>query len=370
MSPTRPIDEFTDEWLSAYVDSELTPDERAAVEERLQTDPAARQLLNELRRVSEAVKTLPRQTLGRDMRSSVLAEIARSKTVVQPASRLASTPAEGARRSPRVRTWAWAAAAIAAALMVMAVMPGDESEEPTVADASRDREATDRGADREPDARVEGRAPTAPGAATTGAAAPTADRGVGQAKTALSGGVRSGAEASAARRDGGGADQAPPGDPAASVASLRTIELTIADDDGGTRFERLLDEHGITLSEDEPPAAATALWAGAAEDETADAETADAVLVDAPAERIDALIAALRADSEAFSVVEAEEEAAADAAAVRSRSSVKPASDDVAPGIAWRVPPAAAEAGLAAAAEDRGDRVLVLFVLRRERSER
>ncbi|MGN6544305.1 MAG: anti-sigma factor family protein, partial [Aureliella sp.] len=52
--------EFEEHLLSAYLDNELSADERALVEERLKTDPGARQLLDDLKRVRSLVFTLPR----------------------------------------------------------------------------------------------------------------------------------------------------------------------------------------------------------------------------------------------------------------------------------------------------------------------
>ena len=72
---------FDDELLSAYLDDELTPEERARVEERLAADPAARQLLDELRAVSRAMKDLPPATLGADLRETVLRRAERAMLV-------------------------------------------------------------------------------------------------------------------------------------------------------------------------------------------------------------------------------------------------------------------------------------------------
>lgn len=52
--------EFEEHLLSAYLDNELSADERALVEERLKTDPGAQQLLDDLKRVRSLVSTLPR----------------------------------------------------------------------------------------------------------------------------------------------------------------------------------------------------------------------------------------------------------------------------------------------------------------------
>ena len=59
--------ELDDELLSAYLDGELTADEQAAVEARLSADPAAAELLHQLRAVSQAVQGLPQEVVGRDL---------------------------------------------------------------------------------------------------------------------------------------------------------------------------------------------------------------------------------------------------------------------------------------------------------------
>ena len=51
--------EFQQHWLSAYLDNELSSDERALVERRLEEDAEARQLLDDLKRVRGLVATLP-----------------------------------------------------------------------------------------------------------------------------------------------------------------------------------------------------------------------------------------------------------------------------------------------------------------------
>ena len=54
-------DEFDDELLSAYVDDELTAEERATVEERLRCDPEAARLVEELRVLSKSLQAMPRE---------------------------------------------------------------------------------------------------------------------------------------------------------------------------------------------------------------------------------------------------------------------------------------------------------------------
>jgi len=79
-------DEPNHELLSAYLDGELSAGERAEVERLLAADPAVRRQFDELRELSEAVRSLPRQSLGGDfdMPGRVLREAARRKAA-QPA---------------------------------------------------------------------------------------------------------------------------------------------------------------------------------------------------------------------------------------------------------------------------------------------
>jgi hypothetical protein len=136
---------FDDELLSAYVDGELTADERALVEERLRNDPQAAQLVEELRSLSSAVKSLPRETLGRDLRASIFSEIdhadAGDARHVIPLSEPLDPP-RGFRRG-----FIWSTIAIAAALMIMFLEgqePGHDRDVAAVAKKDADRAASDR----------------------------------------------------------------------------------------------------------------------------------------------------------------------------------------------------------------------------------
>src|SRR3972149_3134877 len=64
--------EIDDELLSAYLDDELRPEERARVDARRAADPAARQMLDQLRAASQAMQSLPHETVGQDLRESIL----------------------------------------------------------------------------------------------------------------------------------------------------------------------------------------------------------------------------------------------------------------------------------------------------------
>jgi anti-sigma factor RsiW len=116
-----------DELLSAYLDNELAPEERAHVDQRLATDPAARQLLDELRAVSRAVKALPAAPLGADIRDTVLRRAERAMLRSDSGQGTAAASRNSLDdSSPRftigrsIRGWVWAGLATAAALAIMA----------------------------------------------------------------------------------------------------------------------------------------------------------------------------------------------------------------------------------------------------------
>ncbi len=148
--------ETDDELLSAYLDDELSPDERARVDARLAADPAARQTLDQLRAASQAMHSLPQETVGQDLRESILrrAEAAMLTSHGRPSAAAATKSAAtngtvGLRDAlPRLtigqtrRGWVWAALAIAAGLLIMVVQPGDRQANnlPPIA-ASRSEEA-------------------------------------------------------------------------------------------------------------------------------------------------------------------------------------------------------------------------------------
>ena len=126
---TAPIninDDFDDELLSAYVDDELTAAEPALVEERLRVDPQARQMVEELRSLSSAIRSLPRETLGRDLRASIEAEALQAKADAKADDDRNILPISGRERWANYRRGlVWSAITIAAALMLMMVQPQD-----------------------------------------------------------------------------------------------------------------------------------------------------------------------------------------------------------------------------------------------------
>jgi len=162
MSDFHSQPELDDELLSAYLDDELSPEERVAVEARVAADPAAEQLLHQLRAVSQAVQGLPQEAVGCDLRDAVLRKAGQRTPSGTAASSAAppgaaddrssangepDTPANSAHTISIGRTrraWVWVSLAVAAALLIMVYDPGNRpgDELPAVAqrDASADRE--------------------------------------------------------------------------------------------------------------------------------------------------------------------------------------------------------------------------------------
>lgn len=78
-------DNFQDEWLSAFLDGEATPEERAEVERRLNASPEIRQELEDLTDVSQLLRELPQCQAPEELRSAVL-QAAERATLLPPAA--------------------------------------------------------------------------------------------------------------------------------------------------------------------------------------------------------------------------------------------------------------------------------------------
>src|SRR3954468_6878486 len=120
--------ELDDELISAYLDDELSVEDRAAVERRLAADPAAQRLLHELRLVSQSVQAMPQQNMGRDLSETIVALIEQERKPTsapadstRPGGKLPKLPIFGSRRA-----WIWASLALAAGLLIMVVERGDD----------------------------------------------------------------------------------------------------------------------------------------------------------------------------------------------------------------------------------------------------
>lgn len=113
-----------DELLSAYLDGEVSPEERAAVERRLEQSPQLRETLDELSEVGDLIRRLPKPRAPKDLPERVVAAIA-----TKPLASTAAPP----KRIRLFGTWPILAAGtvLAACVMIVVLMP---REHPNAAD--------------------------------------------------------------------------------------------------------------------------------------------------------------------------------------------------------------------------------------------
>ena len=138
--------QFSDELLSAYLDGEVTAEERAAVETRLAASEADRRLLEELQALRGEFQSLPKAAVAEGFADRVV----RTAVAAKGSEAAQVTPAStaGATRFKRSFHWSYWAAAAALGLAVCAMVivrnwlpdnnnvvagPG-ESQEPTLAE--------------------------------------------------------------------------------------------------------------------------------------------------------------------------------------------------------------------------------------------
>ena len=119
-------DPTQNELLSAYLDGELTADERAEVERLLEADPTARRALDELRSLSAALRALPRAKLDEDLNERVLCMAAQRMLLEGPSTDDRSSDIVPRERSifgrllqPRVLAYAGITIAVAVAAMLV-----------------------------------------------------------------------------------------------------------------------------------------------------------------------------------------------------------------------------------------------------------
>lgn len=117
--------EFDDSLLSAYVDGELTTDERAMVEARLAEDPQARQLVADLETISAKVRSLPRAKVNEDVRAAVFQQLDGPSVPLQPS-----------KLTMRKRLL-WPLLATAALVMLMFYQPESKEKEMEVAQVDK-----------------------------------------------------------------------------------------------------------------------------------------------------------------------------------------------------------------------------------------
>ncbi len=123
--PTR-----DEQLLSAYIDGELTAEELVAVEAWLAEDGDARELVEELRNVAATLQGLPTQTLSDDWKRTLAERLDRA--TISTSSPANSPEANSHKVIPRLsvgrslRGWTWSVGAIAAALLIMFLLPEPE----------------------------------------------------------------------------------------------------------------------------------------------------------------------------------------------------------------------------------------------------
>jgi len=90
--------EFPDELLSAFLDGELSPTERAQVEKHLAASAPDRQLLAELQTLRSDVAALPPAAISPDFADRVVRAAVAEAEKHNPAAAAASLPSPAARR--------------------------------------------------------------------------------------------------------------------------------------------------------------------------------------------------------------------------------------------------------------------------------
>lgn len=115
-----------EELISAMHDGELNETDRARAERLLRDDPELARRLGELRELSARLQSLPRKTLGNDFASEVLRKAEREMLVpsrhhehIERRDEEPTVVRAGLRLPRGRRPWMWAAAAIAAGVLIM-----------------------------------------------------------------------------------------------------------------------------------------------------------------------------------------------------------------------------------------------------------
>lgn len=119
MTPIQPPEDL----LSAYLDDEVTPEERGLVEQRLQESAEWRDVLDEVRGTRSLLQGMPVREAPTGFWDSVL-----QPDIAPP------VPIESARHRRGKRVVGWlAGAAAAAAVVAVLVIPGEAQVKPSVA---------------------------------------------------------------------------------------------------------------------------------------------------------------------------------------------------------------------------------------------
>jgi len=109
---------FSEDLLSAYLDGELTPEERLAVERHLQNSPSLREQLDESAELSRSLRRLPRLSAPAEIHASVMSAIHLRSMSRPPRPAMAVESKPGTRR--RLLQWqGWSAIAAICLLFVV-----------------------------------------------------------------------------------------------------------------------------------------------------------------------------------------------------------------------------------------------------------
>jgi anti-sigma factor RsiW len=119
------------DFLSGYLDGELTAEERIAVEAQLADSLELRAELEEVRTARDAVRALPEREAPAGFWDAVLAEVGAAEIEADADSSAVVVPIESRRRRVPVG-WLAGAAAVAAAIIALIVVPGRTSVRPNV----------------------------------------------------------------------------------------------------------------------------------------------------------------------------------------------------------------------------------------------
>ena len=123
---SEPHDQISDELISAYLDGELDSRQHAQVEQLLDSEPRYQQMLEELRTLRETLQSVPRRRLDAGFHERVLRKAEQrsaAATQVTPAGKSASGDGRGRPSGGFLRGLVWAAAAVAAAILLSILGP-------------------------------------------------------------------------------------------------------------------------------------------------------------------------------------------------------------------------------------------------------
>jgi anti-sigma factor RsiW len=133
-----------EDWLSAFVDDELSAADRAAVDARLEADATWRHILDDVTAARDAVRALPEREAPSGFWLRVLTHVAevaeQDRSTIAAAAAVVPIAPAPARRATRWGAVAAAAAAIAVGVAVAAPQ-GDGRVEPNVVELADDHAA-------------------------------------------------------------------------------------------------------------------------------------------------------------------------------------------------------------------------------------